>query len=551
MLTPRLTNCQDCHKIPDLLKQIDCKLAELSNDAYNDIVFMLGNCIPAYEINQLLAYKRILTFKYCNPHYAGSYSVNDIASKVIRLTAGCVSRCNEPTVCEITTCCVDIVPNPTTTTTSTSSTSTTTTSTSSTSTTTTTIYPDCRVEGCFEELTTTTTTTSPPTTTTTTTAAVTGCSQPFNFNAPEGFPGVNTGNGIKTLSNGTILTMTSPSSDCNPVYIPGPSPQLDPNNWGDETCSLPGVHNNQFNNEGWYTLGSGTCAQTTLQFSESVGALAFYQSGIGYYPNSGVYETVNVTGDVDLSISTIGVCEANPGDWQIINETDGSVTYKGRVFQGESGLVSLFAIYPRNPGDRIGELTFEHIGDRLGGHGLDFYLCPDDQSTTTTTTTVAPTTTTTSTTSSTTTTTTTEFTPSIDERTYVRFASEGGNGCDSGDYPFSGSASSFSPSSQASRITNLSVTWEDIEYVEIVNVISTDSNMTITYNGTTVTSGTQLVPTGSSTWEYDLLMEIDTFTCNDLIEVWETRVKLTGYPISNTAISNISFQTDSTCPSCA
>ena len=167
MLTPRLTNCQDCHKIPDLLKQIDCKLAELANDAYNDVVFMLGNCIPAYEINQLLAYKRILTFKYCNPHYAGSISVNDIAGKVIRLTSGCVSRCNEPTVCEITTCCVDVVPNPTTTTTSTSSTSTTTTSTSSTTTSTTTIYPDCRIEGCFEELTTTTTTSSTSSTTTT------------------------------------------------------------------------------------------------------------------------------------------------------------------------------------------------------------------------------------------------------------------------------------------------------------------------------------------------------------------------------------------------
>jgi len=175
MLTPRLTNCQDCHKIPDLLKQIDCKLAELANDAYNDVVFMLGNCIPAYEINQLLAYKRILTFKYCNPHYAGSISVNDIAGKVIRLTAGCVSRCNKPTVCEITTCCVDVVPNPTTTTTSTSSTTTTTTSTSSTTTTTTTIFPDCRIEGCFETLTTTTTTTSPSTTTTTTVAPCVDC----------------------------------------------------------------------------------------------------------------------------------------------------------------------------------------------------------------------------------------------------------------------------------------------------------------------------------------------------------------------------------------
>ena len=150
MLTPRLTNCQDCDKIPDLLKSIDCKLAEFGSNMYNNIVYMLNQPVPATTMLQLLAYKRILTYKYCNPHYAGQCSVNDIAGKVIRLTAGCVSRCNEPTVCEITTCCVDVVPNPTTTTTSTSSTTTTTTSTSSTTTTTTTIYPDCRVEGCFE-----------------------------------------------------------------------------------------------------------------------------------------------------------------------------------------------------------------------------------------------------------------------------------------------------------------------------------------------------------------------------------------------------------------
>ncbi len=153
MLTPRLTNCQDCHKIPDLLKSIDCKLAELGNNMYNNVVFMLGRDVPAYTITQLIAYKRILTFKYCNPNYAGSVCVNDIAGKVIKLTSGCVSRCNEPTVCEITTCCVTVVPNPSTTTTSTSSTSTTSTtstSTSSTTTTTTSIFPDCRVEGCFE-----------------------------------------------------------------------------------------------------------------------------------------------------------------------------------------------------------------------------------------------------------------------------------------------------------------------------------------------------------------------------------------------------------------
>lgn len=207
MLTPRLTNCQDCNKIPDLLRSIDCKLAELGSNMYNNVVYMLNQPVPATTMLQLLAYKRILTYKYCNPHYAGQCSINDIAGKVIRLTAGCVSRCNEPTVCEITTCCVTIVPNPTTTTTSTSSTTTTTTSTSSTTTTTTTIYPDCRIEGCFEELITTTTTSSTSsTTTTTTTIIVFDCIEAFDFTDPEGFPNVQTGNGTKILSNGVQLT---------------------------------------------------------------------------------------------------------------------------------------------------------------------------------------------------------------------------------------------------------------------------------------------------------------------------------------------------------
>jgi len=196
MISPRLTNCKECANIPDLLRKIDCKLAELGNNLYNNVVFMLNRPIAVSEISELLVYKRILQHRFCDSHYAkdcNSISTEDIASKVIRLTAGCVPFCNEPTVCEITTCAIKPCPNPTTTTTSTSST--TTTSTSSTTTTTSTIYPDCRVEGCFTtptttttsstststSSTTTTTTTNPITTTTTTTLiAVTGNSY-FTF----------------------------------------------------------------------------------------------------------------------------------------------------------------------------------------------------------------------------------------------------------------------------------------------------------------------------------------------------------------------------------
>ena len=134
MLSPRLTNCPECANIPSLLRKIDCKLAELGNNLYNNISYMLNKSIPANDILQLIGYKRILQYKYINPNYAHRYSVNMIASRVIRLTAGCVSRCNTPEPCIEERCDITIVPNPTTTTSTTAIPTTTTTSSSSTST---------------------------------------------------------------------------------------------------------------------------------------------------------------------------------------------------------------------------------------------------------------------------------------------------------------------------------------------------------------------------------------------------------------------------------
>ena len=189
MLTPRLTNCKDCPKIPHLLKQIDCKLAELANNAYNDIVFMLDNCIPATTITQLLTYRRILMFKYCNPNYLQCFSINDIANKVIRLTVGCVSKCNELKVCKTTTptdcflvgtglitvpatitTTTTVAPTITTTTTTVAPTITTTTTTAAptTTTSTTTVAPTTTTSTTTAAPTTTTSTTAAPTTTTTT-----------------------------------------------------------------------------------------------------------------------------------------------------------------------------------------------------------------------------------------------------------------------------------------------------------------------------------------------------------------------------------------------
>ena len=115
MLSPRLTNCVECSTIPVLLNHIDCKLAEMANDLYNNVVFMLNQPVQGNAIIDLLNYRRILTFKYCNPDYAGCFTVPMIASKVNRITAGCKLPDCLP--------CID----PITTTTSSSSTTTTTT----------------------------------------------------------------------------------------------------------------------------------------------------------------------------------------------------------------------------------------------------------------------------------------------------------------------------------------------------------------------------------------------------------------------------------------
>lgn len=82
MLSPRLTNIAAGTSIPALLASIDRKLMELANDLYNNVVFSLNNKINSEEINDLLNYKRILRYKYCNPDYASPFTVQMIASKI-------------------------------------------------------------------------------------------------------------------------------------------------------------------------------------------------------------------------------------------------------------------------------------------------------------------------------------------------------------------------------------------------------------------------------------------------------------------------------------
>ena len=70
MLYPRLIGCPDCASIPTLLTEIDCKIKQMAVSEYNNIVFSLNNPAPKELLKDLLNYKRILTYKFCNPDYA-------------------------------------------------------------------------------------------------------------------------------------------------------------------------------------------------------------------------------------------------------------------------------------------------------------------------------------------------------------------------------------------------------------------------------------------------------------------------------------------------
>jgi hypothetical protein len=82
MLNPRLTNCPECGDIPSLLADIECKITEVAKNLYNNTVFALNMPIAFDVMTDLLNYKRILQYKYCNPNYAKAFTVNMITSKV-------------------------------------------------------------------------------------------------------------------------------------------------------------------------------------------------------------------------------------------------------------------------------------------------------------------------------------------------------------------------------------------------------------------------------------------------------------------------------------
>lgn len=93
MLTPKVTNCKECGSIPDLIKSIDCKIAETSGRLYNNIVFSLNLNVAYQDIFDLLTYKRILEYKAVNPDYICKFDIRQITTRIKLMTAGCKPKC--------------------------------------------------------------------------------------------------------------------------------------------------------------------------------------------------------------------------------------------------------------------------------------------------------------------------------------------------------------------------------------------------------------------------------------------------------------------------
>ena len=82
MLQPRLNDCIDCATIPVLINNIDVKITSLAMEQYNNIVYDLNYYINGQVIFDLLEYKQILEWKFCNADYCPLFTVPMIASRV-------------------------------------------------------------------------------------------------------------------------------------------------------------------------------------------------------------------------------------------------------------------------------------------------------------------------------------------------------------------------------------------------------------------------------------------------------------------------------------
>jgi hypothetical protein len=100
MLSLKINNCRECSQIHLLIDKINCQLAKMAKNLSLNISFMLDKPVEGCKMSTLIHYKRILTYKSCNPDWVSNFSIKEIASRVSSLTVNCQCCDSSPTIIE-------------------------------------------------------------------------------------------------------------------------------------------------------------------------------------------------------------------------------------------------------------------------------------------------------------------------------------------------------------------------------------------------------------------------------------------------------------------
>lgn len=152
MLNPRITECQNCQNLPELLLQVDCSLQNFLRNRINNETYNVESYYCQDTVNKLGHYKRILNKIRFNKNYISCIPLDKIVFQVKKLLFGDCIPCEDCEQPEETTTTSTTVTATSTITSITTSTSTTTNTTTTSTTTTIFIDPPGAPVACGDEV---------------------------------------------------------------------------------------------------------------------------------------------------------------------------------------------------------------------------------------------------------------------------------------------------------------------------------------------------------------------------------------------------------------
>lgn len=82
MINPKISSCDDCSNIEGLIEDINCKIFDLSMNAYSNIIYGFKRSTRFTLMYDLLHYRRILEYKAVNSDYLKEVTVDKITSRI-------------------------------------------------------------------------------------------------------------------------------------------------------------------------------------------------------------------------------------------------------------------------------------------------------------------------------------------------------------------------------------------------------------------------------------------------------------------------------------